>query len=774
MKRRDFFKLFGLTTSAITILPWELIESSLYADPDFNEAKALKQIEKLRGEPPARAQVKVERGGPRLFLNDEEIYPLFAMCTHMYPTIANFKKAGINVYQPILGMRSGWLGPDEYDWTIIDAFLGRLLELNPDAYFLPRLHLSTPDWWKEAHPSELIKYGLPIPEDNYDIIKKKNLTPSEGGFYFFSGGDLWEVSFASEIWRQDTAAMLRAFLQHIQDSPLNSRIIGYHPTTGRTSEWNYFGADYLPDYSTPMKRACGKIPEPKARMETTFGLLRDPEKESDVITFYKKFHQTIADTVLYMARTIKQQTKGRVLCGVFYGYLLEQVRIQEGGYLATQKILESPDIDYIASPYTYQPGNVKNSKGVKINMADGAGNLLGSARGVGGDGGYRMMIESLRRYGKLFISEMDPSTYRDASPYKVVGGHGGPGSDTLEGSKLILQRDLGQVFATGVGGWLYDFGPLNRAKNGWYSGKPIIDEIKRLVELGNRRKKLDISPVAQIAAIYDEKSFCATQHWSAEKPWKNFGIRFTDFFNHWFLNTQARSFHRIGAPMDFIYHFDLQPHDAEKYRLMFMVNLFNLTPDEVSRLKAFLKNSGMTIVWYYAPGFIAPNKLDLKQMEELTGFRFKILKEPGPMLIRSAIEENNQPIKMLFGVKANRSPRFAVVDSESQSLGTWQDNNEVAFAIKELEGYKSVYVGTAPLPAQILRWLAQQAEVPLWSSKPDIIRATRDTAMIVATEKGERKLTLPKPMVSIEGGKAAREHLLDMDFGEVKIFTIET
>ena len=90
-----------------------------------------------------------------------------------------------------------------------------------------------------------------------------------------------------------------------------------------------------------------------------------------------------------------------------------------------------------------------------------------------------MMTESLRRQGKLYISEMDPSTYLDENPHRVIGGHGGIGSDTLEGSRRILQRDLGQVFASGVGGWLYDFGPLNRAKDGWYASPEMIAEMKK-------------------------------------------------------------------------------------------------------------------------------------------------------------------------------------------------------------------------------------------------------------------------------------------------------
>ncbi|MEX2189343.1 MAG: hypothetical protein WEB33_01465 [Bacteroidota bacterium] len=769
MNRREFFEASGFTAASLLWLPNDFLSAEFIE----GNAGAYEAIEMLRGEPPMRAEIKVERGGPRLFLHDTETYPFLALSTHMYPTVENFRQAGIHAYHPILGLQSGWLGPDEYDWSVIDTFLGTLLTLDPQALFLPRLQLDTPAWWKKAHPSELIQYALPTNEMNYDLPSKKNLKPSEGGYYFDTVHELWEASFASELWRKDTGTMLRAFLRHMESSPLKSRMIGYHPTTGRTAEWNYYGSDFYPDYSEPMKRACGTIPDTLSRTSTTAGLLRDPAKERPVMEFYEKFHSVIADTVLAMARVIKEETQRRVLCGVFYGYLVEQVRIQDEGYLATQKVFDSPDLDYIASPYTYQPGNVETAGGVKVQMSDGAGNILGSARGLGGDAGCRVLTESLRRRGKMYFSEMDPSTNQDSNPHKVIGGHGGLGSDTLEGSKRILQRDLGQVFASGVGGWLFDFGPLNNAKGGWYSGEPIISEIRRLVELGEKRKDLDISPVSEIAAVYDFKSFFATQHWIAEKPWKNYGIRYTDFFNHWFLNTQARAFHRIGAPMDFLFRFDLVQKDVQHYKLLFMVNVFLMTREECELLKGMLRNSGITVVWYFAPGYVTPGDLDLSQMESLTGFRFRVQEKPGPMMIRCDIRNDSTVIDTHFGVNSDQSPRFTVLPGSGTPLGYWLDNNEVAFASTNREGYTSVYVGSAPMPMNVLRWLAREAGAALWSSEPDIVRATKDAAMVVASKSGRRTVNFPRPLASVEGGPSQRSHVLEMEFGEVRIFAAE-
>jgi len=201
-----------------------------------------------------------------------------------------------------------------------------------------------------------------------------------------------------------------------------------------------------------------------------------------------------------------------------------------------------------------------------------------------------------------------------------------------------------------------------------------------------------------------------------------------------------------------------------------MVNNFFLNEEEVNNIKDALINSQTTVVWFYAPGFVSPAKLNLEQMEALTGFRFKVLEDPGPMMIRSQILEGFKETNLPFGIKKTYFPRFAVTDPEARPLGYWMDNKEVAFAWKRCEGWNSIYVGTAPVPVEILRWFAQKAGAPLWSSHPDIINATRDAVCVVSTERGKHSIRLPQAMVSIEGGSSSTIHRLDMDFGEVKIF----
>ena len=767
MHRRDALKQLGLTAGALFLPVSCFHRSGSPALPADDETTA-RELERIAKEPPATSRVQVEDGAPRLFLNDHRVVPMWGMSVSLLDTIKGYRASGINLYSVILGLDSGWSAPGRYDFTKLDAYLAALLARHPDAFFLPRLQLNAPRWWEDAHPDELVTYGRPVVEKEHRMEERR----SEGGFNWNAARDTCDPSLASDVWIRDAGALLSAYLRHVEQSPLRARMMGYHVASAMTSEWHYIGSRYLPDTSEPMKRKLGRIPSPDARMHATLGLLRDPAKERDVIEFYRKFHENTARTVVHFARLVKEQTDRRVINGTFYAYLMENVMIQEAGHLAPQIVLTCPDIDFIASPYTYQHTNVPGRGRWESDVVDGVGNDLGRARGEGGDGAYRVPVESVKRHGKLFVVEWDPSTYLE--PVKCT--EGGSGSRTREGTLHILQRDMGRAFASAIGGWFLEFGhlvPPFGARRGWYDDKPMIEQIHAFAELGRTCSAWSGASVSQAVAVVDADSFCATQHWTAEKPWKGFGIAITDFFNHWFLNAQSRSFHRLGAPLDFLFRFDLAPDDAKRYRLFFMVNSFYLDDREHQRLKGLFRDSGATVVWYYAPGFLAPDRVDLERMEDLTGFRFRMVREPGPLLIRTTIDAKDQGIEPRFGVGGDRGPRFAVVDRDVDVLGRWDDRDEVAFAARDHDGYRSVYVGAAPLPVHVLRWLAREAGASLWCDQPDIVTATRGATCLVATRDGERILRCPTPQRMVFDRVASEktiEHRLTLKRGDVRVF----
>ncbi len=783
MHRRTFVHHLGIAASAAALAPADLVFPGTRALAGVTASQARAALDALRGEAPCRSEVRTERGGPRLFVNDEEVVPFWGLGSALLTgPLATFQEMGIRLIQPNLGMAASWTGPEQYDFTALEDYMARLLVLAPDAYFFPRMDLSTPIWWKDAHPDQIGVLGMGDPGPSWDVIKTAGFPPGEGNKQYAPLIESREASYASDVWRRDTAAMLRAFVAFIEQSPLVSRVMGYFPVRGNTEEWNIWGDDFMPDYSAPMERVAGPIPSVRERIHSSYGLLRDPDKEGDILAFYRAFHGVRAETAAALAATLKAAMDRRVIVGTFFGYLMETPRIQESGHLNPDPVLESPDIDCVACPYTYIATNDPAVDRMESDLYDGADTWLGRARGVGGDGAFRSMVESYQRRGKLYISEIDPSTYLDAADrWRIIGGSG---HSTKEGALKILQRDLGNVMAAGVGGWLYDFGPLFDVPQGWYSDVPIIDACRPVLNLMQARLTHDIGSLAQIAVAGDYESFFVTRHWQDSRPWPGQGIRYTDFFNHWFLNAQARSVNRIGAPHDLLYRTDLRAEDFHRYKLVLVPNTFLLRPDEVDALHERLAGSGATVVWYYAPGLLRPDRVDLSQMERLTGFQFDELHEPGTLMI-DAREPDGQ--RAPFGIKSPLaySPRFAVTDADVETLGWWSGTEQVAFARRAMDGWTSVYVGTAPLPVSVLRRLAADAGAALWTDRPAVVTASKAGAMVVGQDgppspgtseaashpSAPLTLTLPFAMAGASEGPARTVHTLDLAFGDVRLFT---
>ncbi|NND70537.1 MAG: hypothetical protein HKN43_03060 [Rhodothermales bacterium] len=731
----------------------------------------LPHIQTLKGEPPCHADVNMRDGAPRLTVNGEEVAPLAAWSWGLVEATPLYRDAGINILHPILGLNVAWPEPDRYDFSSYDILFDRLLEQSPSAFFLPRILLDMPAWWIEDNTGELVQTALPRTSKNLQY--KTSRLSSEGGMLWTN--PLAAPSLASSKYREDITRLYVLMLRHFMGSPLVSRIIGYQIGAGIYGEWHYSLAEFMPDTSPHVTNICGPVPPLEDRLTTSHGLFRDPDTEQNVTRFYESFHEDlITPALLDFAAITKDTTNRQILCGAFYGYLLENVWIQEGGHLAPKPVLDSDDIDFLASPYTYQTTNIPDEPWWNHDIVDGGGNMLGRARGLGGDGGYRVLLESLRRHGKLFFVEADSGTHLAPEPGDLTGSEsdvdnlltniGGDGSETVDGAVKILKRDLGRMWAGGSGGWLFDFGAVMSLQRSWYDAPEIRELLASFAVLMQQRTDLNLSPVADIAAVYDTQSFFFSRHWRNERPLDQPGS--VDYFVQWFLDSQARSLHRIGAPVDFLYRSDLTDEDADRYKLLFFFNAFVMEPAEVDELRQALRGSNVTVVWMYAPAYLTKNQISIETMSRLTGFEFDVSLESAPMLIDYIGKS-----QLRFGTGAVESPRFDTTNHD-EVLGTWIDSGKPAFSVRrDEEGWTSIYCGTAPLPATILRDLARLADARLWSSSEDIVVATRDTGMLVATEDGTRTISLAHPMKMIGSNETYSDtYTLNLTMGDVCLF----
>ena len=110
LDRRVFLKRLGLTAGAI-FLPALPFRAELLAAPDPED----ELLERLAGEPPAVSAVRVEGGAPRLHLNERRVLPRWGMSVELLETAGAYRKSGIDLLSPILGLDSGWTGPGRPD-----------------------------------------------------------------------------------------------------------------------------------------------------------------------------------------------------------------------------------------------------------------------------------------------------------------------------------------------------------------------------------------------------------------------------------------------------------------------------------------------------------------------------------------------------------------------------------------------------------------------------------------------------------------------------------
>ena len=243
-------------------------------------------------------------------------------------------------------------------------------------------------------------------------------------------------------------------MEHVAASPYADRVIGYHLASGTTEEWSVGrNEDEWVDYSPANTRAFRRwlqtkystderlrsawaepavtlttaaIPTKARRQASQLGWLRDPAREQAAINYYLYNSDLVADTIGYFAKAVKDLTQREKIVGVFYGYLLQlcgEQRQQNGGHLALQRVLASPDVDFLCSPTSY------------------------AFRQLGGEGTCHAMslLGSVQLHGKLWFDENDVRT----SPSGGAVGEWGRPAD-IAGDLLQQDKELAWCLTHGT------------------------------------------------------------------------------------------------------------------------------------------------------------------------------------------------------------------------------------------------------------------------------------------------------------------------------------
>ena len=366
-----------------------------------------------------KSMITTKNGLPVLKINEEEILP----CGYMSYAIdkadysgfiaSGYKLIFVPVYagdrgiNPMSGIRpfypGFWVGKDRYDFSAVEENFKKVIaDRKPgDIFIIPRVMVEPPSFWEKENPDELCRD--------------------------FSGKSVHQ-SYSSDVWFHDTEKAMAALQDFFTQSKLDEYIVGWQIACGWTEEFMRptIYSLQLTDYSDTsakawqsyLKERYADIGALNAKWMTSYRTFDDiavpspaervyfPEGATEYpapVAEYNRFRSVeTANALCVLARSAKKITGGNRVIGAFYGYAGTKF-----GHDAVDLVLNSPDVDFLASPFAYDTG-----------------------RAPGTDWVLQGVLGSTRLHGKLWFTECDVRTHL-SRPISVAMPRANPIGNTM-------------------------------------------------------------------------------------------------------------------------------------------------------------------------------------------------------------------------------------------------------------------------------------------------------------------------------------------------------
>ncbi|MGI6385430.1 MAG: LamG domain-containing protein [bacterium] len=666
-------------------------------------------------------------GKPELLIGYRDHQPV----AHMEAT-KNFVGAGVKIH--FLGMNPagrGYQGDELYKG--LDSIAEKVLKECPDINFLIMVNAdirkaNEPRWF--ADKADQLAIWPPNMRE----------------------GD--RPSMASKIWREEVKGDLRRLVRYVKNAPYANRVLGFF-LSGGSGEWG----DYW-DYSTPARQGFIEwlkaeyggdvqllrkkwnnsditfervtIPAWKELSQADDGIFYSPEKSRRMIDFLTYHHQLAADVAIDFCKVIKEESGNKKLAGLWNGYMFLPEWWQDGDAAGNiivnrrvkmfSRILESPYVDFITAPYSYQ------------------------ARHSGGAFVSQIPLASINFHGKLALIEEDTRTYL-ATPapnaaYATWGDNFGQAATEKETIDIWKRNFAGILTKPGSG--LYYFG-LGNDGNKWFDNPAILKTVENFKEIAGTTLGKDKN-VSRIAVIVSYRSFLYQKT--------------NDLSRDFILKQMYHNLALIGAPFDVYLDSDLNDKNFpfDKYKMYMFLNSFYLPDAERKLIKEKVCGNGNTVVWLYASGFVNDESAQAGNISSLTGI--KVGKYDGKLTRLNCVVDNytheitqGLSTNMRFGGERTLEPVFWVDDPEVQVLGELScTTNEGAvftfrkpgLCVKRFKEWTSIWSGVPNLPSSLLRNIAKSAGVHIYSEGDDQVFASEKVFSIHARYGGVRKISFPR------------------------------
>ena len=425
--------------------------------------------------------------------------------------------------------------------------------------------------------------------------------------------------------------------------------------------------------------------------------LRDPAIEQAVMDYYDCMQDELADLMIALGTSMKRNLPGRI-CGCYYSYQ-NMPRPPEGMKSREERILASGAIDWFMAPNDYNP----------------------ESRSPGGTGLTRVRNSIIRRFNKLGIFEADIRTHIAENSEKLLR------LKNLDETVACLRRDFCCTIFDRGGIQLHQFGGNGPFRSGpdWFNDSGIIEELARNIAVQKKVREITGMDWHQdIVVVSDFNQFV------------HHGYPVQDFLmNYTLVWWPMYALYNTGYCFDYVdikdYFLDKRPH-----KIVIFLHPFSFTDEQRQELARRMRGSSTTVIWTYAPGFVTEDGFSETAMAELTGMRMKADFRKLPLkLDREAGKTSWNVWNPYQKIVHEETPRFSCIDQSVKVKGRWSDDGGIAFAEKQMDGWRSVFIGI-PL-SQASYWTELLKEYGGWQYvEPGVIVRCNSKLMMVHVGKG--------------------------------------
>ena len=644
----------------------------------------------------------------------------------------------------------------------LDQNIGCVLRVDAQGDIMVLVDLRPSNAWIKAHPEERLVNGFGAPGP---------------------------VSYASGKYEQEVHAYMRALIAFLKGKPYYGRVVAIKPMTCgvpdsciggvETNTWQtdrrkITVGDYSPQAVAAFRewlraKYGNEVAALRAAWNSgtvTFdtaapvlhelvkegedgGIFRNPTKGRMPFDYFEFLPSLLGRFYQRLAKLIKEETDGKVMVMIHYGYVIAHLTACNNPGSAFQnnnydfgELLRDPNIDaYLGAPhYGY--------------------------RRAGDPYALYFPVDSITLHRRQYIADGD---YRTFVANPVIHGRQRSAKETT----AVLQKDLASCIIGNSGTWFSDMSRgSDRSAVGFFLEESILGTVRQMRDLFVSALETERKSVSEIAVFVSTSTPKYHDAYYASTLYRNLIV-----YMYW------RELHRIGAPFDCYLMGDLDNPDLRKdYKLYVFLNPFSMSPAE-RRAVETVKRDGKTLLWFYAPGYVDDQRgLSPAHIGEISGITVE--RKADRELMSCELVQTEHPIgKGLdpghkysvsrFGnPKTDRlhptafGPVFRVADDAAVPLAHYSDGS-VAFAARDFGSWRSVYMALPYLDSHTLRNIAKFAGAHVYCDEDIVLDADNRFLMVHNGYDGERTVSLrlpePRTVTDAFSAKLVVENAITLD-----------